>query len=403
LWSKSTAKFLDAPSSLLSASFVVVVRRRSSLFVVVAVYSAEDTSGVRSVDLTPAPAPAPAMAGSSVSADPEELTLDNVRDGKVKLNVLKKVQLLELCNTFIGHISRLEFELEKNKAPHNVSTSNETFELRAELKELKEAVFIDATGTNACGDVPVGLTQEYWDTGNRRVISWDTIHNLAAEQDGTKDEKPTGASASAAATLSAETAASEFDGAEPSGAVAAAEFKTVKRKKRTTKATSAGTARSTDRRPVCPVMLSGTRCAGCTGSKHPRSCVEHTSANRPKSCKLWHWRMLLATSNQGRGTMGSSRSGGNPTESKLLQKKTDQIERLKKHVVLVESQKATSMASQPIWPLAQPGSRATSPPTWPPAWTRPPPPPPPLLVGQGPLEQGQLVQLIQQLTQLTAR
>jgi hypothetical protein len=117
---------------------------------------------------------------------------------------------------------------------------------------LKEAVFIDATGTNAFGDVPVGLTQEYWDTGNRRVISWDTIHKLAAEQDGTKDEKPTGASASAATSSSAETAVCELDRAEPSGAVAAAEFKTVKRKKRTTKATSAGTAGSRDRRPVCP-------------------------------------------------------------------------------------------------------------------------------------------------------
>jgi hypothetical protein len=101
--------------------------------------------------------------------------------------------------------------------------------------------------------------------------------------------------------------------------------------------------------------------------------------------------------------MGSSRSGGNPTEFKLLQKKTDQIERLKKHVVRAESQKATSMASQPIWPLAQPGSQTTSPPTWPPPWTRPPPPPPPLLVGQGQPEQGQLLQLIQQLIQLTAR
>jgi hypothetical protein len=57
------------------------------------------------------------MAGSSVSADSEELTLDNVRDGKVKLNTLKKVQLLELCNTIIGHIGRLELELEKNKDP----------------------------------------------------------------------------------------------------------------------------------------------------------------------------------------------------------------------------------------------------------------------------------------------
>jgi hypothetical protein len=52
------------------------------------------------------------MASSSVSADSEELTLHNVRDGKVKLNALKKVQLLELCNTFIGHIGRLELELE---------------------------------------------------------------------------------------------------------------------------------------------------------------------------------------------------------------------------------------------------------------------------------------------------
>jgi hypothetical protein len=63
---------------------------------------------IRSVDLTPG------MAGSSVSADQEDLTLDNVRDGKVKLNVLKKVQLQELCNTFIAHIGCLELELEKN-------------------------------------------------------------------------------------------------------------------------------------------------------------------------------------------------------------------------------------------------------------------------------------------------
>jgi hypothetical protein len=162
----------------ISQRSVAVVGCRRSLLL----FIQQRTRSVSSVDLTPA------MAVSSVSADSEELTLDNVRDGKVKLNALKKVQLLELCNTFIVHIGRLELELEKNKAPHNVSTSNETFELRAELKELKEVVFIDATGTNACGDVPVGLTQEYWDTGNRRVISWDTIHKLAAEQGGTNME-----------------------------------------------------------------------------------------------------------------------------------------------------------------------------------------------------------------------
>jgi hypothetical protein len=86
---------------------------------------------IRSVD------PTAAMAGNSVSAaDPEDLTLDNVRDGTVKLSVLKKAQLQELCNTFIAHIVRLELELEKNKSPHVSTIDDETFKLRAELKEL---------------------------------------------------------------------------------------------------------------------------------------------------------------------------------------------------------------------------------------------------------------------------
>jgi hypothetical protein len=33
--------------------------------------------------------------------------------------------------------------------------------------------------------VPVGLTQEYWDTGDRSDIRWDAIHKLAGEQNGT--------------------------------------------------------------------------------------------------------------------------------------------------------------------------------------------------------------------------
>jgi hypothetical protein len=86
-----------------------------------------------------------AMAGrlvSSVSTDPpEEPTLDNVREmSPAKLNLLKKAQLLELVNSFMAHIGRLDLDLKKNKVPHNVSTiDNETFKLRAELKELKEA------------------------------------------------------------------------------------------------------------------------------------------------------------------------------------------------------------------------------------------------------------------------
>jgi hypothetical protein len=130
------------------------------------------------------------MTGGSVSADPSlnKLTLDNVRDGKVKYKNLKKDQLQELCATLLGHIEDLELGLEKAKAPHNVSTPDKTFELRAELKELKEAVFVDESGTNAMGDKPVGLTQAYWDTGNRRVIPWDAINRLAEAASNGEDD-----------------------------------------------------------------------------------------------------------------------------------------------------------------------------------------------------------------------
>jgi hypothetical protein len=130
------------------------------------------------------------MAGGLVSANPafDELTLDNVRDGRVKYKNLKKDQLQDLYATLLGHIEDLELGLEKAKAPHNVSTPDKTFELRAELKELKEAVFVDKSGTNAMGDKPVGLTQAYWDTGNRMVIPWDVINRLAEEAPSGEDD-----------------------------------------------------------------------------------------------------------------------------------------------------------------------------------------------------------------------
>jgi hypothetical protein len=121
--------------------------------------------------------------GGSVSTNPNELTLANVKDGSIKYKNLRKNKLQLLCGTLLDHIEDLELELrlekakvekarvehraelkelkrtvgdlelelrlEKAKAPHNVSTPNKTFELRAELKELKEAVFVNKNGTNA--------------------------------------------------------------------------------------------------------------------------------------------------------------------------------------------------------------------------------------------------------------
>jgi hypothetical protein len=115
-----------------------------------------------------------AMTGNSVRLVTDEdnvPTLDEVRVmSTAKRSNLKKDQLVKLAINFIAHIDRLESDLDKYKMAFR------------ELKELKKAVFVNAT--SASGDVPVGLTQEYWDTGDRSDIRWNAIHKLAAEQNG---------------------------------------------------------------------------------------------------------------------------------------------------------------------------------------------------------------------------
>jgi hypothetical protein len=74
--------------------------------------------------------------------------------------------LVEAINACMTHIDFLESD--KDKAPADVNNSK----LRSELRELKKAVFVDATGANAHGDVPAD-TQEYLD---RSDIGWDAIH-----------------------------------------------------------------------------------------------------------------------------------------------------------------------------------------------------------------------------------
>jgi hypothetical protein len=123
------------------------------------------------------------MAGSnSVSSDAPDtppLTVIGIKEmGQDKLQKLQKVKLLEVVQTCMAHITLLESE--KHKAP-----TADSDVLRTELRELKEAVFFDSTGANAHGVVPVGLTQGYWDTGDRSDIRWGAIHKLAAEQNGT--------------------------------------------------------------------------------------------------------------------------------------------------------------------------------------------------------------------------
>jgi hypothetical protein len=74
--------------------------------------------------------------------------------------------------------------------------------------------------------------------------------------------------------------------------------------------TAANANAKSKHRSVCPTMLKGDRCGdGSCNFRHPRVCDMHTSATRPRDCRLWHFRSLL--SNPSGGTTGNS--SGHPT------------------------------------------------------------------------------------------
>jgi hypothetical protein len=133
--------------------------------------------------------PTLARKAMSTSTHPSlELNLENVIDGTIKIKNLKVAELKDLCVHFYDLIEDLKVKLKKAKVPSPASVSDKAYELRAELKELKEIVLIDKDGINGMGDKPTGsLSQAYWasGTGNRRVISWDVINKFV--EDAAKD------------------------------------------------------------------------------------------------------------------------------------------------------------------------------------------------------------------------
>jgi hypothetical protein len=236
--------------------------------------------------------------------------------------------LKELCATFFDHVEDLELRLEKSKAPP-APISNKDFELRAELKELKDAVFVDENGINAMGDKPTGgLTQAYWATGDRRAIPWDVINKLAEDDSGETSSKEGDVKGVVNATPSAVNATSveedDVEGADKAN-VTSSEAKSAKLAKLVKLAKSAdlwyqlpfvplSQEAKAKQRKVCPVNLRGEVCtANNCGSKHPKVCLvaNHGKGKIPKAtCALWHKRVPFAGKSQ--GNFNRRRSGPKP-------------------------------------------------------------------------------------------
>jgi hypothetical protein len=107
--------------------------------------------------------PTLARKAMSTSTHPSlERNLENVIDGTIKIKNLKVAELKDLCVHFYDLIEDLKVKLKKAKQPPPPDTSNEAYELRAELKKLKDTLLVDKNGVNGMGDVPTGsLSQAY--------------------------------------------------------------------------------------------------------------------------------------------------------------------------------------------------------------------------------------------------
>jgi hypothetical protein len=254
-------------------------------------------------------------------------TVTGIREmGQVKLEKRQKAWLVEAVCACMAHIDLLE-------------SKDGNDEVRLELRELKKAVFVNASDGSAA------YTQDTQDYMDRADTGWDAILKLAAEQTQRvedlmttqEDEDKSGEAESdrldkASMASSAETRDQASAAASASTSVASAG-----------PTTSAKTSvKAKDRRQICPKMWAGEFCGGCSGYKHPAVCQDRSHCSRrdrPDSCKLWH---LTRASNHWRGTTGSGSSSGDPrTRPKHVLSDaeaalTAKHEKLKKYVAEME-------------------------------------------------------------------
>jgi hypothetical protein len=277
----------------------------------------------------------------SVSSEVDSPTVNGIREmSQVRLEKRQKAWLVEAVCACMAHIDLIE-------------SKDGNDEVRLELRELKKAVFVNASHGSAA------YTQDTQDYMDRADTGWDAILKLAAEQtqedgdqarDESEDEtvkdkgkeapaataRPSAASAGTSAAAAA-TAAS----AGPSAASAAASAPAG------TSATAAATSKAKDNRQICPKMWAGEFCGGCSGYKHPAACQDKSHCSRrdrPASCKLWHLSWTSGhwtSSNNRRGTTGSSNSSSGDPRTRLGHVHGDVVlaakhEKLKKYVAEME-------------------------------------------------------------------
>jgi hypothetical protein len=233
----------------------------------------------------------------SVSSEVDSPTVTGIREmGQVKLEKRQKAWLVEAVCACMAHIDLIE-------------SKDGNYEVRLKLRELKKAVFVNAS------DGSVAYTQDTQDYMDRADTGWDAILKLAAAKSTSTAFTSSTAAAASKSTLTddkrddiyqqlmstqQEQEAEQTDDWIAAKATQKAEAKRLRQERRE------------GREYVCPRMKSGQRCDGtqCTDGNggvgkggnakakavkyhHPPVCRNPLHENVPKSeregCVMWHF------------------------------------------------------------------------------------------------------------------
>jgi hypothetical protein len=195
------------------------------------------------------------------------------------------------------------------KAKHPPNTSNEAYELRAKLKDLKDVVLVDKNSMTGMGDKPTGsLLQAYWASGDKRAIPWDVINKFV--EANTKDNAISSGEGGVKGTAKVNPTSSKEDNAKGVAKVSATSSEKSSSEAKLAKlAKQVEMAKSTDlwclylflpltqeakakQRKVCPVNLRGEVCTSTTAVTNTQksaswpTTARGRSGRQPASCGI---------------------------------------------------------------------------------------------------------------------
>jgi hypothetical protein len=210
-------------------------------------------------------------------------------------------------------LEEAKMKIEEAEVP--MVTSNKAYELRAELKELKDVVLVDDDGANGMGDKPTGpLSQTNWATSDRRSIPCAVINEVV-------EDNALVTAAAATAKTSSEAHDDKTSSKARSSLSQGDRAKLIEKAKTTymwclSKFVPTTQEAMAKQRKICLINLQGEVCmADNCRNKNLKVCnvAAHGKRKIPDAtCTLWHMRVPFSGTRRTQGNFTGRRNGSNP-------------------------------------------------------------------------------------------